>query len=96
MVNLDTETRDALRSLAFTAGVSQSNVAADALRMLVPMMAPVVNAMAKVKQAPHQAMADLAAHAELVDMQAQKMLKDVRQAAREAVAKTPPSSNTGG
>lgn len=95
MVNLDTETRDALRSLAFTAGVSQSNVAADALRMLVPMMAPVINAIAKAKEQPHVAMAELVAQAELVETLAKGALRDARGLSK-GLGKAPPSSNTGG
>jgi len=92
MVNLDTVTRDALRSLAFTSGSSQSGVAADALRLLVPMMAPVVNAMGKLREHPHAAMAELAAHAELVGIQAEGVIREVAELSRSS----PPSSNTGG
>lgn len=96
MVNIDTETRDALRALAFTVGESQSQVAADALRLLVPMMKPVASAIGKLKEHPHAAMAELAAHAELVSQQTKQVLRDVKRTARQMAPKAPPSSNTGG
>lgn len=96
MVNLDTETRDALRALAFSARMSQSEVAADALRSLLPIMEPFMGAIGKLKEQPHLALAEMAMHAETVAAQAKGMIRDAKRSARQARPKTPPSSNTGG
>lgn len=95
MVNLDAETRDALRAMSAASGVSQSYVAADALRLLVPMMRPVTDAIGKLREQPQQAMQEIAAHAELMGQQAKAVISEVRAAARRQ-PKAPPSSNTGG
>lgn len=95
MVNLDDETREALRAMAYAAGVSQSQVAADALRLLVPTIAPITKAMAHLRTSPQRAMAELASHAAIVEEQA---LAAIREAKRLGAGgrKAPPSSNTGG
>lgn len=96
MVNLDTETRDALRALAFSAHMSQSEVAADALRTLVPMLQPYMGAIGKLKEQPHIALAEMASHAELVTAQAKGFIREAKRTARQMAPKAPPSSNTGG
>jgi hypothetical protein len=92
MVNVDAETAEALRSLAFVAGMSRSAVAADALRMLLPTIAPVLQAIGKARTEPHEALAKLAELAKFSADQAELMLEDIRLERQ----KLPPSSNTGG
>ena len=92
VVNVDTETRDTLRALAFASGQSVSFVSAECLSLLSPTLRPVVEAMAKLKTAPAEAMADLSRHAGVLVELAEAAVND----ARSLGMPVPPSSNTGG
>jgi predicted transcriptional regulator len=92
MVNVDAETLRTLDALAYSARMSRSAVAADALQSLVPALGPVVEFIAQSRTAPAEAMRRLAAHAETIAEMTERVVGEIR---REA-ARTPPPSNTGG
>jgi len=92
MVNLDQDTYQAMRALAYAGEMSLSSVAAEALRLLVPTIRPVVEAMAELRTAPVLAMEKLSLHAEAVAHMADQVVVGLRKQQRPA----PPSSNTGG
>lgn len=93
MVNIDAETYEGLRALSAVSGMSRSAVAADALRMLMPTLEPLVRAIGKLRTEPHRAMAELAQSAEVAGEYARETIEEVR---RMSGGVPPPSSNTGG
>lgn len=93
VVNVDTDTLQALRVLAFAGETSMSSVASEALRMLLPTLRPVIEAMAEIRTAPAAAMEKLSTHAEAVADLAHRAVSDIRKARGKPA---PPSSNTGG
>jgi hypothetical protein len=94
IINVDAETLDALRALAYSARMSVSAVGADCLRMLLPTLRPVMEAMAQMRTAPAQALEKLSAHAEDVARMAQEVVDGIK--AEVAAEHSPPLGNTGG
>jgi hypothetical protein len=88
MVNVDDDTRDMLRALAYASGDSMSGAAAECLRTIIPVMAPVVDILRQARTAPAEALQRMTAHAEAVAEMAREVVAEAR--------RTPPSSNTGG
>lgn len=91
-VNIDDETLQTLRALAYASGTSMSGTASDALRLLLPVLRPVVESMERLRTAPIEAMERLSTHAEHVAAMADDAVREIR--ALKGLA--PPSSNTGG
>lgn len=91
-VNIDDETLQTLRALAYAGGTSMSSTAADALMLLLPVLRPAVESMEKLRTAPVEAMERLSLHAEHVAALADGAVREIR--ALRGLA--PPSSNTGG
>lgn len=94
VVNVDSETLQGLRALAYAGETSLSFVASDALRLLLPTIRPVVEAMAEIRTAPAVAMEKLSLQADAVAEMARGVVHDMRSAQR--CGPTLPSSNTGG
>lgn len=91
MINIDVDTWQALHALAYASESSLSLVASEVLRLLVPTVQPVVEAMAELRTAPRVAMEKLSLHAEAVAHMADEVVDEMRKQRRA----TPPSSNTG-
>jgi hypothetical protein len=91
IINVDADTREALRALAYASGLSLSAVAAETLRMLLPTIRPVMEAIGELRTAPGQAMEKLSAHAQDLADLAQATVEEIRASS----ALRPPSCNTG-
>lgn len=87
IVNLDAETFEGIKALAAVSGMSRSATAAMALEALVPMVRPIVAAMAVARSAPGAALEKLSQHAAMVAEQSDAMLKEIRAAALEEALK---------
>lgn len=91
VINVDAETLQALKALAYAGDTSVSSVSAECLRMLLPTLRPVMESIAHLRTAPADALEKLSTHAEAVAVLAEQAVSEIR----DARGLGPPSCNTG-
>lgn len=87
-VNIDAETLEALNVLSFASGMSRSSVASDVLRLLVPVVAPMLESIGRMRYEPGKVMERMAVQARMVAEATDAALAGAR-------VSTPPPTNRG-